>query len=243
MSILPEKLRTFDYYKSKLPMYLQNSYGFQEHFKLLFDVMMGNKFDSGVVPSAELALNMLDIFDKDYLSKYPEADDVLNKLANIYNVDRNMFVTYEYETTIDSAVTTVTGSERLTLTNTTLLLLIRAQIIKYHCEGTYEQISSFYLDNKLPIFIETIGRANAAYAINTNIDQDEIFDFDETTLSQIVKLLSAGYFIIQYMGVQWRVTTYDTAIVLRWSEEPGLTENVNERWGGVLTSETGGLWG
>ena len=40
--VLNEKLSSFEYYEQKLPLYLQNSYGFKEHFRIWFDLLVQN---------------------------------------------------------------------------------------------------------------------------------------------------------------------------------------------------------
>ena len=40
--VLIDKLSTFKYYEEKLPLYLQNSYGFKEHFRIWFDLLIQN---------------------------------------------------------------------------------------------------------------------------------------------------------------------------------------------------------
>ena len=37
--MLKEKLLNWKYYQDKIPLYLQNSYGYSEHFKILFDLL------------------------------------------------------------------------------------------------------------------------------------------------------------------------------------------------------------
>ena len=34
------KLKSWNYYKEKIPLYIQNSYGIVEHFKILFDLLV-----------------------------------------------------------------------------------------------------------------------------------------------------------------------------------------------------------
>ena len=75
-SIIPQKLQDFEYYKSKIPLYLQNSEGFQEHFRIWYDLLV-----DGVVKNADILLNMLLIFDKDYLSYLHSIDEDINQMV------------------------------------------------------------------------------------------------------------------------------------------------------------------
>ena len=38
--MLPEKLKSWDYYKEKLPLYVRNSYGIKEQFYILYGLMI-----------------------------------------------------------------------------------------------------------------------------------------------------------------------------------------------------------
>ena len=99
-SIIPQTLREFDYYKNKIPLYLQNSEGFIEHFRIWYDLLV-----SGVGNKSDILLNMLLIFDPNYLSYLESIDeniqkdgyvcDILDKLGSIFGVNRYFKVTYE----------------------------------------------------------------------------------------------------------------------------------------------------
>lgn len=50
-SILPETLHSFEYYKNKLPLWLQQTYGFLEHFKIWHNLLTGLETDlEGTIP-------------------------------------------------------------------------------------------------------------------------------------------------------------------------------------------------
>ena len=42
--MLIDKLKDWQYYYKKLPLYMRNSYGIQEHFRMIFDFMIKNDF-------------------------------------------------------------------------------------------------------------------------------------------------------------------------------------------------------
>src|SRR5574344_3152197 len=85
-SILNDKLKSFDYYKSKIPLYLQNSDGFIEHFKIWYDFLVNE------VESSDIFLNLLLLFDPDYLTYLSNnvedysnnESDILDKLGAIF---------------------------------------------------------------------------------------------------------------------------------------------------------------
>ena len=62
MTVLTEKLKSFDYYKNKLPMYLRSSDGFVSHFEIWYDLLAGQN-KNGVVNVCDTILNLLNIFD------------------------------------------------------------------------------------------------------------------------------------------------------------------------------------
>lgn len=151
MSILIDKLKDFNYYVSKIPMYLQNSEGFLEHFKIWYDFLIG-KENSGCVGTSDTLLDLINIFDPEYDEKYISgeinlASNLLEKLGSIFNISHNFSVM-------------VNGnSQQLNLTDSEFLILLKAQIIKNYSEGSYEQYKELY--DKLGWFI-TYSNANFA---------------------------------------------------------------------------------
>lgn len=50
-SLLPEELHSFEYYKNKLPLWLQQTYGFLEHFRIWHNLLTGIETDlEGTIP-------------------------------------------------------------------------------------------------------------------------------------------------------------------------------------------------
>ena len=142
-SILPKKLRTFNYYYNKLPLFLRNSYGFVEHFKIWYDLTYNND-NKGIVNIGDLLLYLLNIFDKDYLetinnmedSDNGNASDILDKIGLLFGVSRKFSVNY-----LEGAQTV---HEELSLNNEEFLILIKCQIIKNYCNGSEIQIQDYY---------------------------------------------------------------------------------------------------
>ena len=65
VSILPDKFKSFEYYVNKLPLYLRNSYGFIEHYRIWYDLMIGEN-ENGLINVSDTILYLMDIFDDDY---------------------------------------------------------------------------------------------------------------------------------------------------------------------------------
>lgn len=203
-SILNEKLKLFDYYKNKLPLYLQNSEGFQEHFRIWFDLLVGND-NKGLVGTADTLFNLMQIFDKDYLTYIETLDDydehtmdMLDKLGALFGVNRILQVTY----TQDSSTIT----EQLNLTNAEFIYLIKSQIIRNYCEGTREQINGYYKDIGLEMYVQTTGIATAnLYLVkNDNIPQN------------VIKLFLGGKLHIESMGITYEYLLIDFENLLLW---------------------------
>lgn len=160
MSVLVEKLKSFDYYKNKLPMYLQASDGFISHFEIWYDLLVGQN-KNGVVNVCDTILNLLNIFDADFLNElitiegtevseehpYGVKSDILDKLALFFGFSRKFSCKY---TENQQEFT-----KELDLDNEELLLLIKCQVLKANYDGTYEQYKSFYKDIGLELLVLT----------------------------------------------------------------------------------------
>lgn len=212
-SLIPEILRDFDYYKRKLPLYLRSSKTFQEHFRIWYEVLVGNTGHEGVVGNAEILLNMLNIFASDYFdflstvegsSKDDTTSDILDKIGNLFDISRYLTVTYTIPST-----TTVVENESLVLTNEELLILIKARIIQNYCDGSLKQINDYYELMGLPIVVRTVSEAPATAEMYFIV-------FDDHALTNTEKIFLAGLLKIESMGVNYRFTTYNNDTVLVW---------------------------
>lgn len=240
MSIMPEKLRTFDYYKSKLPIYLQNSNGFQEHFKIWYDVMMGNNNDSGIIPVAETILELLNIFDGYYdennayvdvylnklnsMKSYEnETSDILDKIGSIFDIQRKLRVEIEENGQTNYYV--------LSLSDEEFLLLIKCTIIKNYCEGTREQIQQYYRDAGLDVSIVT---TSEPATVQYYLKMDSSISYSDN----VIKLMKSGHLIIHQMGINYIFATINPTNVLTFD---GPATNPASNWAEDETSP-GGEW-
>lgn len=160
MSVLVEKLKSFEYYKNKLPMYLQSSDGFISHFEIWYDLLIGQN-NNGVVNVCDTILNLLNIFDKKFLNElielegtevsdehpYGTKSDILDKLALFFGFSRKFSCKYTENQQ--------EFSKELDLDNEELLLLIKCQVLRSSYDGTYEQYKSFYENVGLEMLLLT----------------------------------------------------------------------------------------
>ena len=207
-SIVQDKLKTFDYYKNKLPMYLQQSYGFLEHFQIWYDILNGDN-NKGLIGQSDILLNLLNIFDEDYFTwceqniidfqKDGTVSDILDKLGLLFGVNRHLAVEYVEDD--------VTKKERLVLDNQDFLVLIKCQIIKNYCEGTAKQINAYYKDVGIRMYVLT---SNTPATANLYLDKD-------TNRPNLTKLFLAGLLHIESMGIKYNLTLFSSNIGI-WDE-------------------------
>lgn len=316
-SILPETLHSFEYYKNKLPLWLQQTYGFLEHFKIWHNLLTGLETDlegiipdktyyvyasvnepitiedfpfdtyigepklygsirsdsltisyspftitcsnigngaitlsngltivavrliigeplryTGVVPSSDCLLYLLNLYDKDYLNtinnletiEHTTSDsqcDMLDKIAKLFGLTRHVKVTYDNEG--------VSTTEYLDLNNKELLMLLKAQIIKNNWDGTLESLKSFYNDISLNCHIYT---ASA-------IDDTEPTAYCKMVLvnphfsphsDNIIKMFKAGLLRTESLGIMYEDTIVDSGIFGIWNEGVWGPDENNARW-------------
>lgn len=230
-SIIPDILKDFDYYKNKLPLYLQNSEGFLEHFRIWHELLT-----EGVIKNSDILLNLLLIFDNNYLdyleSIDPEMDkesyhcDILDKLGSIFGVTREFKVTYEE---LGIPVT-----EQLLLDNEEFLILIKAQIIRNYCEGTRQQMSEYYKSVGLQLYIQTDDSEQAtANLYLTETPGETSYSYSEN----IRKMFLGGMLRIESVGIKYKEAFIDVSRLLFWDV---IDEDLSNGWGG--DSYTGGEW-
>ena len=214
--LIPEELQTFNYYRYHIPLFLRNSYGYIEHFRIWYELLMG---EGGFVPAYDHILNMLDIFAEDYLERLAEIDplgtecDILDKLAMLFEVDRNIHVEYTDNGT--------DYSEDLTLTNDELLILIKGQIIKNYCQGTRDQINWYYENAGLNILSVAVTLTDTPTCHLILID-----DPDNPYSSNIRKMFLAGLLNVEQLGVRYEYEIVSiSANTLIWD-----SNDANELW-------------
>lgn len=223
-TIFPDDLKSFDYYKRKLPIYLRQCPRFIEHFRIWYDILVGDESTeySGIIPSADALLYLLNIFDSEYLSTINNMSDssegtvsfILDDLAALFGISRECSITY---TDSDE---TIHENEQLTLDNNDLLIYIKCQIIRNYCDGTAEQIEQLYRNAGLLVYVITTTQNATAHLYLANIS-------GATSYSQnIQKLFLSGALRIESMGVAYEDSSQELTEFLIWD-----TEDTALTWG------------
>ena len=222
--ILPEELRTFEYYKRKLPLYLQNSTSFQEHFKIWYDIMMGDGSQNinGIIPSLEEMLALFDIFSIDYQSD--TSYDMLDKIGSLFGVTRKF----------------TSGNYKFDLHDDAFSKLIKARIVRNACEGTRQQIQALYEE----LFNDVNTQGDRIYQVilirddiaNIKIYLASLVDYDDKNPTELQQLFLAGELRVESMGIGYseQITTINNLLI--WDE----ATDKKKMW--YTVEAEGGIW-
>lgn len=129
MNLLPEELKSFDWYVNKVPQYLKTDDNFLTHFKNVYDLCMN------VNNIGDKIINSLDI-DAIGLSSA-----LLDMVGGWYGINRTGFIT---ATNYVETEHSITGTIAYTLTNDEMLTLIKFAIAKRTCGKTVKSILDTY---------------------------------------------------------------------------------------------------
>lgn len=200
-----DKLLTWEYYYQKLPLYIRNSYGLPEHFKMIVDSM------KVLDDNEQNVCKSFFIMDKDYLTfmhKYTTDDKkdfiILDYLAKLYGVSRNMQVQYSDDT---GQIHTLT----LHLTNKELYILIKAKILQNTYDGTYLQCKQYYNKLDIPIYFYTDDLESAICYL--------YLGSNDNTTDNIKTLFRAGYFTLKSMGIVYKYSMIDYDYLGIWGKD------------------------
>ena len=197
--MVDEKLLDFTYYYNKLPLYLQQSEGFVEHFKYWIEILQ--KLD---VVGDELS-NMFNVFDENYLEKNLNCSDFLDKIGLLYGVNRNITI----------------GDVTYNLNDKVFLLLIKAQITKNFYNGTYSDLNTFYYDvAKIPLTYYTTSSMTVEIILSESFLSSK--DYSPSEIAQVSELFKAGYLTIESLGVKYNKKTINEKILLMWNNVDAL---------------------
>lgn len=199
--MLIEKLKQWEYYYKKLPLYVRNSYGIKDHFEMIFDMMIEMDINE------EEICNCFNLLQDNYISniiiKYDEIDGYdfkfLDMIADIYGVSRSLDATYINENN-------VSVTEQLKLTNEELYTFIKARIIQNNYDGSYEQAIQYY-DNiglNIQLFFDSTEPAKC----------DIYLDLNKLAISKNIQaLFLAGLLTIKSVGITYneRLVDFDKA--------------------------------
>lgn len=201
--MLIDKLKSWEYYYKKLPLYVRNSYGVQEHFKLIFDIMI--QLDN----VEQEVCDVFNILQENYLTKMSEKYNFslndydfqfLDMIASIYGVGRSLNVSY-----IDN-YTHETVNKSLILTNKELYMLIKSRIVQNNYDGTFEQSREYYNNIGLPLYMFTGTNPAECYLYlgeNENVTENirSLFLADLLTLKSVGITYIRYEINITYMGI------------------------------------------
>lgn len=218
--LLPEKLQSWEYYKNKLPLFLQQSFGFLSHFRIWYDLLKGYEDNGGILGAGETILELLNIFDDDILSKIRSLSgagegedtytDLLDKIAALFAVSRDVICTWA------ESGTEIT--ETLHLNDEELLTLIKGRIITMYCDGTFDQQIEYYNAAGLKVIIVTDDQpANVRIYL---VDGGEKKYSDNTK-----KLFKSGLLRITNIGIGYQTLITDLTNILIWDSSTN-----GERW-------------
>lgn len=241
-SILNDKLKSFGYYKNKLPLYLRNSNGFIEHFKIWYDLLTND--DMGVIEYADTLLYALNIFDDKYL------EFIADFCAEVFfNNQAIQSVTVDNETT-DTVVYDSQSFNAGYGTQCDILDKIgswfgvsRNFSVKYLAKSTDSEPTTYDLSLTNDEFLMLIkcrivrNHFNGSYEqmkafyelvglytyVATIPDKDAraliyLIETSERVYSDNIKhMFKAGELLISSMGVQYDYTVTSTDNALRWN--------------------------
>ena len=155
---------------------------------------------------------MLNIFAKDYFtflqnyigsSSTDTVSDILDKIAYIFGVSRNIKVTYtDYEGELHT-------NEQLSLNNNELLILIKGRIIQNYCDGSLEQVNAYYQSVGLNIVVNTDQTIVAT--ANLYLIQEQ-----QLEMSNIDKMFLAGLLVIESMGIEYKPQRLVPTNIMIW---------------------------
>jgi len=172
-----------------------------------YDYDRGSMSTNAIASTIDLLFEMLNIFDLNCTENHPSGyesnqhflsfinsiensengtkSDILDKIGNLFGLKRRF--------SIDVSGTTY----ELNLNNADFLTLIRCTIIKNYFDGSFEQISKYYKDAGLPVFVLTTGSAQC---------EMHLIDLEDSEYAQsadIQKMFLAGLLTVESVGISY----------------------------------------
>lgn len=236
--LIPLTLREFRYYERKLPLYLRNDDCFIEHFKLWYELLMGNGDDDmgvtinefcGVSPTSDLLLYLLNIYDVNFLKTITQlygydvnkGSALLDEIGNLFGLKRSFSFKYNENGQVEQTTVSLNDSE--------FLMLIKGQIIRNYSNGTYEQAMQYYKDAN----IEILPINSTSY----NATVDAYLNKLDTLSDNIIKLFKGGFLTIEHLGIHYTYSVLELLNILLWANEDDMLGNAtwaDESGGGIF---------
>ena len=202
--MLINKLKDWNYYCNKLPLYVRNSYGIKEHFEILFGLML--ELDS----NENNICDCFDLLQKNYetkiISKYASLDGYdfkfLDMIASIYGINRVIDVTY-------TDVNNNKINKQLYLNNKELYIFIKTRIIQNNYDGSYKQAIEYY--NSIGLNTQMFFDSTEPAKCNIYLDVNNI-----TTSENIQSLFLAGLLTLKSVGITYNEKIVSLEIIGIW---------------------------
>lgn len=208
--MLTQKLKEWTYYKQKLPLYIQSSYGMLEYFKTIYDLLkqVDDTEDSIHASFTIMSINVDKCKNGDEKELAKIKSDVLDKIGNLLNISRLFSFTYIEEgtkKTYDTNNNQYVGSDGLThhgLDDVSYLRLLQIKVLMKQFIGTYKSLRSSYMitlqDNKFDIPIYIIANQNPA-----TCDCYLVLDTESSFSDIEKKMFMAGLYTPNIIGITY----------------------------------------
>lgn len=226
-SLVPEAILGWAYYQKKIPLYLRNSYGFEEFLRTFWmihaaetlypsdDLYPSNTLypqaGTSMILTAQNILNALDIYDagndretsaegnKVYIDFINSLDGAASGTVSDF-LDR-LGRLYNLRRTFDMTdPDDPTSTITLTLNNLEFLMLIKAQLTRNRYNGTYAEMQRFFSRIGLTVSIKT----SEDYAASAELTLYELPDSEFEVTENIEKMFKAGMLNCESVGINYR---------------------------------------
>lgn len=249
-SLVPESILDWGYYKNKIPLYLRNSYGFEDFLRTFYSIFCASTF----YPS-ETLYPSIDIFPENGSSIYSTAKGILDAL-DIYDAGNGESSGAEGNENYLAFINSLDGAEdgtvsdildklgnlynlrrtfniedpddpgetiTLTLNNREYLMLIKAQLTRNRYSGNYADMKKFFERIGLTVSIKTSEDYPATAVLTLYEFADSVFTVTENT----EKMFRAGLLNCESVGIQYvyAVENLDTLAIFD-SDAPTATFDV-----------------
>lgn len=216
--MISKKLLNWQYYYTKLPLYIRNDFGIPEQFKMIHELIC--KLDS----VEDEILNCFNLMQYNYenkvIAKYDNINGydfkLLDIIASIYGINRYMNVSYY------SNIENTDINKSLKLTNKELYLLIKSRIIQNNYDGSYQQALEYYNDIDLPIYMFTDQMSplhcQLYLGLNDNIKNNE----------NMRTLFLANILTLKSVGIVYIVNELDITKIAIWADNTELVSTNNQ---------------
>ena len=217
--MLIDKLKQWQYYYKKLPLYMRNSYGIQEHFKMIFDMMIA--IDDNEQNICELFDFLQDDYVNNVIAKYDDINgfdfNFLDMIGAIYGVNRTLNVQYYRQSTHTNV------NKTLRLNNREYYIFIKSRIIQNNYDGTFEQARQYYEGIGFPLYMFTTIEDDEHATCYMYLGQNE------NTFDNIRDLYLANLLTLKSVGIIYVLNEIDIYRMAIWADDI-IEPNNNNSW-------------